>query len=570
MTTITSNPTTAVPFINPTTAAPFIAQVTAQIGVVGDYGSCGLDYCPSADISPIAASSVAAQMTSWLPLSRGQGNASQSANSAPSYILSLGDQVYANSTYSGPALYSAAVTDLYGSYIDLSNVPSTFNTKNVTGANGMYFFPVIGDHDWWCQENSWHQESTGYTVYLMNGSDNYQDMFSGLSLSNNPFTGEAQGNPPYTNQTLPINCIRYYNICPSATDVNLFTLSNDPNEQALGTLRLMYGNAAISQDPWKNAPVDMTSPQIVWFQNRLAGAALAQADAVANGNAVPWNIVMMHQPPFTSSQPGNPYYGHYSTSYSQFIDIVANNSQAEIDLVLSGHVHAYQRLHGCDSTQSLIPYIVNGVGGSPELPASFPPIGTTITPPPGTQYTGPAPASVQAQATGIYGFQILLVSPTILSVQFWGGNISSSATSFSGPWGLLDHLAILRDGQTVSAIDLTYVNGLQVKAPPTGGSSNLTIQMNGESVPLNLNFYMNGTLSVGGGGTLTINPAQGPCSQVENFPVTGAEYNTSPSPNSRPPTINILDSSTTLVMGGLSYTLDTQTGETVSSSVTNS
>ncbi|MBB6250149.1 metallophosphoesterase [Nitrospirillum iridis] len=536
---------------NPNEAAPFIGTLQCQLGAVGDFGSGGNG------VHPTAAAAVAQQMTSWLPLSQGQGG----DGDLPSYILSLGDQVYypedgSEQTPGTAQDYVAAVSDLYAQYIDLSaTVAKPFWPETGKFASGMYFFPVIGDHDWWKQKTRMTSSEFG-TTYMMNGDDLYQSIYSGLCLPNNPYSPVPTCDPPYTDISLEAPCIRYYALPLDEAPVNIFALSNDPNEQALGTLVLAGGNKRIHPGA---SEADLTididaSPQVQWFMKTLSAFRLAQAEEAAPA----WNIAFAHQPPFTTS--GKQYGGHSSTGYFQFFDTVAASAQANVDLVLSGHVHAYQRLHYCDGTQSPIPYIVNGVGGSPEDPASFPAIGAADS-----SSLGFSADCAQAQTTGLYGFQIILVGSTMLSVQFWAAPPPSKSKSHWS-WALYDHLAILRDGQSVAVADLTYVNALQVQSAVAGQPSGLTLATNGGAQSLSLNIYMNGTLSVGGGGTLTIGPAAQPVGGGNTTAVQTdgpAEYNPTLPPSANTMTISILDAETAVVMGGFIYTLDPETNTTV-------
>ncbi|WP_044559901.1 metallophosphoesterase [Azospirillum sp. B4] len=536
----------------PDEAAPFIGTLQCRLGAVGDFGS------GHHGVNPKAAAAVAHQMTSWLPLSKNQGG----DGDVPSYILSLGDQVYypedsseGEQTPGTVQEYVAAVSDLYAQYIDLSaTAAEPFRPESGKFANGMYFFPIIGDHDWWKQNTRMTSSEYG-TIYMMNGDDLYQSIYSGLCLPNNPYSPMPTCDPPYTDISLEAPCIRYYALTLNEAPVNIFALSNDPNEQALGTLVLADDNPRITQATMADLTIDIgASPQVQWFKKALRAVGLAQMA----GAAPAWNIAFAHQPPFTTS--GEQYGGHPSTGYFQFFDTVAAHAHANVDLVLSGHVHAYQRLHYCDRTKSPIPYIVNGVGGSPEDPASFPAIGAPDNP--SVKFSADC---AQAQTTGLYGFQIILVGSTMLSVQFWAAPPPSKSKS-PWAWALYDHLAILRDGQFVTVADLTYVNALQVQSAVPDLPSGLTLATNGGAQSLSLNIYMNGTLSVGGGGTLTIGPAAQPVGGGNTTTVQTdgpAEYNPTLPPSTNTMIISILDAETTVVMGGFIYTLDPETNTTV-------
>jgi len=81
------------------------------------------------------------------------------------------------------------------------------------------------------------------------------------------------------------------------------------------------------------------STQGEWLKNEL------------NRSSAPWKIIFLHHPPYSSSD------RHGSTPESQWPFRAWGAS-----LVVSGHDHAYERLEKDGLT-----YIVNGVGGNPDL-----------------------------------------------------------------------------------------------------------------------------------------------------------------------------------------------------------
>ena len=83
------------------------------------------------------------------------------------------------------------------------------------------------------------------------------------------------------------------------------------------------------------------SAQYNWFQS-----ALASSDKK-------WKIVMIHQPPYSSGS-------HGSTSNMED-SLIPLFDQYQVDLVLSGHDHGYER----SQDSSGVTYIVSGGGGSP-------------------------------------------------------------------------------------------------------------------------------------------------------------------------------------------------------------
>lgn len=83
------------------------------------------------------------------------------------------------------------------------------------------------------------------------------------------------------------------------------------------------------------------------------------ADDLAAAQDSPWTFVFFHHPPYTASD------GH-SDDVGVQADLVPLFEEHGVDMVFSGHTHAYERY-----TQSGIVYIVTGGGGAPlhRLPA---------------------------------------------------------------------------------------------------------------------------------------------------------------------------------------------------------
>lgn len=148
--------------------------------------------------------------------------------------------------------------------------------------------------------------------------------------------------------TLPGN-ERYYDLVRGP--ISLFVLDSDPNEPD-----------GISAD----------SAQADWLR---AGLAASQT---------PWQIVVMHHAPFTSSERG------------PVEDLRWPYAEWGADAVLSGHDHFYERLE-----VDQIPYIVNGLGGN-----SIYAFGT------------PIPAS-QARFNGDFGALLVEASADCLSLRFF-------------------------------------------------------------------------------------------------------------------------------------------------------
>lgn len=120
----------------------------------------------------------------------------------------------------------------------------------------------------------------------------------------------AQGQPYYNYFTLPGN-ERYYDFVWGP--IHFFMLNTNPEEPD-GTR--------------------ITSAQGQWLQKRLAFSH------------TPWQVVVMHDPPFSSGQ-------HGSSDWMQW-----PYAEWGADLVLSGSDHSYERLE-----RDGITYVVNGAGG---------------------------------------------------------------------------------------------------------------------------------------------------------------------------------------------------------------
>jgi 3',5'-cyclic AMP phosphodiesterase CpdA len=94
--------------------------------------------------------------------------------------------------------------------------------------------------------------------------------------------------------------------------------------------------------------------QTRWLRTQLRSARLD------------WTIVIMHQPPYSCSRGGDPQVReHWAPLLEEY----------EVDLVISGHEHNYQRFLSDEQTT----YVVTGGGGDRLYPvgdcdASFPPL----------------------------------------------------------------------------------------------------------------------------------------------------------------------------------------------------
>ncbi|MDZ5649624.1 metallophosphoesterase family protein [Nitrospirillum sp. BR 11828] len=438
--------------------------------IVGDFGSGGVDCHNATDtVSATAALGVAQAVASAMPAGDG------------GFIISLGDQIYQpwssgdETKPATPAEYNAAVGIPYGAYIDYTNVPSAYVGSNV--GTSMQLFPVIGDHDWWKQQQRGEYNNTvtntTVSIYEMSApgssgepTDNYQSYFAGLGL---PVGAPGDGSDGES------ACIRYYSQTFAGGLIELFVLSNDPNEVALGTLN-MAALQSCAPEP------NLSSPQITWFKN-----------ALTNSTAT-WKIVAMHQPPYTTSDPSKG--GHYPTRYFQLVDLVANSVGKTVDLVLAGHVHSYERLQGVDASGGVTTYIVNGAGGSPESFAQF--LSQTN---PNMQ---PPPVS-PVQVSGYYGYQLATATASTLSIQFYGAQDPANClgTTVSTTWTLFDSVMIVKPNTTLTVSDITATSCIGLVTQGT-----TTIQTDDSTSTLSLNLFGPGDITVSGGGTLNFkNPA---------------------------------------------------------------
>jgi Calcineurin-like phosphoesterase len=475
---------------------PLTARGDETFAVVGDYGSSGEG--PNAVVQQAA-----------------QGVATRLNLQSPSFLLSMGDQLYG--TYPKPVLfgetqplqptgapsYSTAVGPLYDPYIKQSAlVPG--------GGLEMNFFPVLGDHDWW-HETIQVDEGTGFSVgsasdgydtsvnittdraFYTNAQAAYASAQSYLAGANTDPSNTQFGLRTTTPSNAPtifgspnttINGDSYesyfsalYNLTTSQTpstaplrwydtlqgSVHVFALSNDPNEIYQGGL-----NTINIQDSGSSATNLSANPQGQWFST-----------ALANSTAT-WNIVQMHQPVATASAPEDGYYttgiqqGHLSTAYMQWFD------GTDVDLVIAGHVHGYERLYNNGIT-----YINNGVGGSFEAFAVFCnqlDVANTCT---DTYQVAPAFGGLQGttwsnhqmldltqmQVGSTYGFQLVTTSDAnnYLESQFWGSTDPGSVNNPAN-WTLIDDFFILKNG-TIDETQAANATGLQLKAP-NGVSTN--------------------------------------------------------------------------------------------------
>jgi len=101
------------------------------------------------------------------------------------------------------------------------------------------------------------------------------------------------------------------------------------------------------------------SPQLDWFAADLAAAASPAARAVT-----PWIVVTLHRPPYSSDQ-----------SWENLrADIEPLLAQHQVDLVVSGHMHAFERTHavGANGASVVTPSRTDGKGNNVYDAPGFP------------------------------------------------------------------------------------------------------------------------------------------------------------------------------------------------------
>lgn len=127
-----------------------------------------------------------------------------------------------------------------------------------------------------------------------------------------------------------------------------------------------YGNAFfLALDPNETFPIGITGGQRAWMEAQMDRPEWAAAD---------WRFVLLHQPPYSQGWPD--YHG--DDFIREIVDSLAESKQ--IDFVLSGHSHDYERLSKTYGIQQTHFFILGGAGGGLEPAASstFPKMDTII------------------------------------------------------------------------------------------------------------------------------------------------------------------------------------------------
>ena len=128
----------------------------------------------------------------------------------------------------------------------------------------------------------------------------------------------------------------------------------------------VYGNAFfMALDPNSTFPIGITGDQKEWMEAQMDSQEWQQAD---------WRFILIHQAPYSQGWPG--YHG--DIFIREIVDSLAEAKQ--IDFVLSGHSHDYERLTRTYGTQNTHFFVLGGAGGGLEPPESsaYPKMDTII------------------------------------------------------------------------------------------------------------------------------------------------------------------------------------------------
>ena len=121
----------------------------------------------------------------------------------------------------------------------------------------------------------------------------------------------------------------------------------------------------LALDPNETFPLGIEGAQRTWLDDRLNSPEWQSAN---------WRFILIHQPPYSQGWPD--YHG--DDFIREIVDSLAETRQ--IDFVLSGHSHDYERLTKTYGNQQTHFFILGGAGGGLEPPQSsdFPEMDTII------------------------------------------------------------------------------------------------------------------------------------------------------------------------------------------------
>jgi len=348
------------------------------------------------------------------------------------YVISVGDQIYIPFTKSPQsetiqavvADYDAAIGQLFAPYIKYpANSTSQYRSQ---GSAVRRFYCVLGDHDWWHQPR---MTVNGFIDYDPDSLAFPQAPAAQPQCLQDAPAGQVSAFMDYFSQQgswSDTKNPRYYDLLQG--NIHWFMLSSDPNETIYGLLSNAY-NYTGEIAPGVTAGRDnlQNSPQGQWL-TKAAPKATA-----------PWKIVICHNAPFVSSQPHAPYEGHYPAGYMQW-----GFENLGVDVVISGHAHAYERLYVNDCS-----YIVCGSGGTFEALSEFldPPLAGSVV-----------------RVANRFGFMTGQVTATKLELLY----VVVNAADEPGPQQTLDRCILLKGGTLGPADKLGQITSIIITA---GGGS---------------------------------------------------------------------------------------------------
>ena len=91
-----------------------------------------------------------------------------------------------------------------------------------------------------------------------------------------------------------------------------------------------YGNAHIISISTEEC-FDANCPQMIWLENEMI-------TAVANRKDMPWIVLSMHRPMYCSDSDTA-----FGNKFQQAVEPLV--LKYDVDLVIQGHMHAYERVH---------------------------------------------------------------------------------------------------------------------------------------------------------------------------------------------------------------------------------
>ncbi len=312
------------------------------------FAACSASEPEQEKVEPEASAAQAAESADWWTVdlavlgdfgdvTGNEGNVAHYLNQTlcPEVIVTVGDNNY----YEGspPSDYNQAVGAYYADYGPALGTATQMSSRSAScpAIQGSTFYPSPGNHDW-ISDNAYND----YQKYFRT-SDVDVDYTDALTACDSQTIADATGYPSFecpgdldqSNQgyelfyDFVIGPIHFFSInsnCPSDDDHGCYT---DPLD----------------------CSADFTSMSACAQQ--ICGQR-AWLDYAQSKSTAPWKVVYYHQPPYSSGNHGDcdsmkwNYYEH------------------TIDLVLAGHHHAYERTMLQTTDGTIVPYLVNGLGGT--------------------------------------------------------------------------------------------------------------------------------------------------------------------------------------------------------------